>query len=82
MDIPKLKAFLLWCTIINGVLLVISFIVFMAAPDLLHLMQSEFFPMPKETFDAIYLGLLGVFKICWLFFNVVPYLALLIVARN
>jgi hypothetical protein len=45
-------------------------------------MQSKLFHIPLETVNvAIYL-FLGFFKIVWLVFNVVPYVALLIVGRK
>ncbi len=34
---------------------------------------------PRETFNLIFYSFLGLFKIVFLFFNLVPYVALLIV---
>jgi hypothetical protein len=52
---------------------------FLLAPDLVYRTQSKWFPIPRETFDVVMYSFLGLFKIVWLVFNVVPYLALLIV---
>jgi hypothetical protein len=79
MDIQILTAFFMWCTIINGALLVLWTIMCIAAPDLVYRTQSKWFPIPRETFDVILYSFLGVFKILFLVFNVVPYVALLIV---
>jgi hypothetical protein len=38
------------------------------------------FPIPRETFNVLIYGFLGLFKIFFLTFNLVPYLALLIIA--
>jgi hypothetical protein len=79
MDIQTLTTFFMWCTIINGALLVLWTTVCMLAPDLVYRVQSKWFPIPRETFDVVFYAFLGVFKTFWLVFNVVPYVALLIV---
>jgi hypothetical protein len=79
MDIQTLTTFFMWCTIINGALLVLWTTVCMLAPDLVYRVQSKWFPIPRETFDVVFYAFLGVFKPFWLVFNVVPYVALLIV---
>ena len=79
MDIQILTTFFMWCTIINGVLLVLSTIMCILAPDLVYRTQSRWFPIPRETFNAAIYSFLGLFKILFLTFNVVPYMALLIV---
>jgi hypothetical protein len=82
MDIQKLKTFFMWCTIINGALLVVSIMIFVSAPDFMYSMQSQLFPMPRETFNVVLYSFLGLFKIFFLVFNAVPYGALLIVQKN
>jgi len=81
-DIRQLTDFFLWCTLINAGILIIwaSFCVF--APDFLYRVQSPWFPMPRERFDILIYGFLGVFKIFFLVFNLTPYLALLIMGRG
>jgi len=51
----------------------------MFAPDLVYRTQSKWFPIPRETFNVVIYSFLGLFKIVFLVFNVVPYVALLIV---
>ncbi|MFT5390816.1 MAG: hypothetical protein ACI8PT_001004 [Gammaproteobacteria bacterium] len=82
MDIQKLTAFFLWCSIIDGALLILWVVVFMMAPDLVYRMQSTFFPIPRESFDVVMYSSLGLFKIFWLVLNVVPYVALRIAGRK
>ena len=79
MDIEALTRFFMWCTIINGAMLVLSAIMMMLAPGLVYRMQSKWFPLSRETFDVAIYSFLGFFKIIFLVFNVVPYVALLIV---
>ena len=79
MDIHTLTTFFMWCTIINGAMLVLWTTMCILAPDLVYRMQSKWFPISRETFNMVIYSFLGVFKIFWLVFNVVPYAALLIV---
>ena len=78
MDIETLKAFFMWCSLINGGLLAfwVGFLAF--APELVYNTQKRWFPLSRETFEVVMYGYLGLFKIFVLVFNVVPYLALLI----
>ena len=52
---------------------------FMLAPDLVYRTQRKFFPITREIFDMVIYGFLGLFKIFFIVFNLVPFLALLIV---
>ena len=42
-------------------------------------MQSRWFPISREAYDVAIYAFLGVFKIVFIVFNLVPYLALSIV---
>ena len=79
MDIRALKAFFGCCTVINGGLLILSTIVFIAAPDFIYNAHAQLFHLPREAFDAVIYGFLGLYKIVILVFNLVPYVALRIV---
>ncbi len=79
MDIQTLTTFFMWCTIINGAVLVFWITMCIFAPDLVYRTQSKWFPIPRETFNVVIYSFLGLFKIIFLIFNVVPYVALLIV---
>ena len=79
MDIQTLTTFFMWCTIINGGLLIFWTLACMFAPDLVYRTQNRWFPIPRETFNVVIYSFLGLFKIFYLVFNVVPYVVLLIV---
>jgi len=79
MDTITLTTFFMWCTIINGGLLTLWTLTHMIAPDLVYNLQKKFFPLPKETFTVVFYSFIGLFKIVFLVFNLVPYLALLII---
>ena len=78
MTIQTLTTFFMWCTIINGGLLLLWSGLYKAAPNLIYRTQRWWFPISEETFRLIFYGFLGVFKILFLIFNAVPYAALLI----
>jgi len=79
MDIQTLTRFFMWCTIINGALLVLGGAMCMFAPDFVYRTHSKWFPIPREAFNVAIYSFLGLFKIVFLVFNVAPYVALLIV---
>ena len=79
MDIDTLRAFFMWCTILNGALLILSFPIIACAGDSIHRMHSKWFPISREAFYTVIYSLFGGFKILVLVFNLAPYVALLIV---
>jgi hypothetical protein len=79
MDIEILTKFFMWCTIINGSLLIFWIIVLILAPDMVYRTQNRWFPISQETFNIVMYCFLGLFKIIFLVFNLVPWLVLLIV---
>ncbi len=79
MDIQTLTTFFMWCTIINGGLILWTAVWSMFASNLVYRMQSKWFPIPRETFNVVIYSYIGLFKIVFLVFNVVPSVALLII---
>jgi hypothetical protein len=82
MNIQKLKAFFLWCTIINGALVFLTYIIGIAGLDGIYAMQGRLFQVSRESFNSAWYLFLGLYKIAWLVFNAVPYISLLIISRN
>jgi hypothetical protein len=79
MDIELLTRFFMWCTILNAGLLIVSFLMLAWAGDFIFNMHNRWFPMPRETFNIVAYSFIGVYKIIVLGFNVVPWVALLII---
>jgi len=79
MSIELLRSFFMGCTIINGVLLILSFLICAFAGDRVYKMHGKWFAIPRETFNVVIYSFIGFFKIIFLVFNVVPYVALLMV---
>lgn len=75
-----LRQFFMWSTIINVGILLLSFLSITFARDWVYRMHSRWFPITRETFnEAIYSGY-GVYKIAIIVFNLVPWIALLIIS--
>ena len=78
MSVELLRKSLLWCAIINYVILLIWFIVFVVAHDFVRELHTRFFRLSPNEFDALnYLGM-AIYKIGVLLFNVVPCIVLCI----
>ena len=82
MDLRRLTAFFMWCTIIDGGLLLLAVLANLWAAGPLYDLQSLWFGLPRETVSVAMYAFLGAFKMLWLVFNAVPYVALLIVGRK
>jgi len=79
MGIDTLTTFFMWCTIINGGLYISCVALVMSSPDFGYRIHKKFFSISRETFDMVVYAILGFFKIIFLAFNLVPYVALLII---
>jgi len=78
MDIQFLARFFLWCTVLNGGILLFSFCItmFTSLKEKVYELHGKWFPMSKETFTlAIYL-LIGIYKIAIFVFNFIPWVVL------
>ena len=78
MDIDTVRAFFMWCTVMNAALLVLSFLICALAGDWVYRMHSRWFSISREAFNVAIYSFIGVYKIFIVMFNLVPYVALLI----
>lgn len=78
MDILALTEFFKWCTIINAGLLIVAWLILMAMPGFVYRMHNRFFDISRETFDTVMYSTFAVYKVIFIVFNVVPWMALLI----
>ena len=69
----------MWCSIINIGFLIFLALVYMLVPNLVYQLQSKFIPISRETFDIVFYSFIGFFKVVVLVFNVVPWIALIII---
>ena len=80
MNIDVVREFLMWCTIINAGLLILTSLLFLAASDLIYSAHSKWFPLSREAFTVAIYGFIGFYKILIIVFNIVPFVAVSIVA--
>jgi uncharacterized protein DUF6868 len=80
MTVELVRDVLGWCTAINFGLLIVWFLSFICAHDLVYRLHTKWFKLSVEKFDAIHYVSIGFCKFFILLFNLAPYLALRIVA--
>ena len=76
MSVDIVRNFLLWCTVINYVLLVIWFLLYVLPHEWLYRILGRWFRLTAEQFDAVNFAGIALYKLGILLFNLVPYLAL------
>ena len=76
MTIEGTRNFLLWCTVINYVVLLVWFLVFVFARDWIQGIHGRWFRLTREQFDALHYAGMSIFKIGILLFNLVPLVVL------
>ncbi len=68
-----------WCTAINFGLLIVWFVGLLVAREWIRRLHGKWFRLSEESFDAIHYAVMAIFKLLIVVFNLVPYIALLIV---
>lgn len=79
MDIQVLTKFFMWCTILNFGLLMFMGVLCMFASDFIFKIHSKWFSISRETFNIIFYSSIGIYKIIFLFFNIIPWIVLTII---
>lgn len=80
MTLTELTEFFKWCSLINGGLLTYSVVMLLMFPQFVYTVHSRWFQISRESYNIIVYSFIGVFKIVFFVFNLVPYLALRLVA--
>jgi len=79
MDLAIARNILFWCTLINFGMLLLWALLMLAPHEWLHRYTNRFCRVSFEQFEVINLAGIVFYKILILLFNLVPYIALLIV---
>ncbi|MDE1462145.1 DUF6868 family protein [Spartinivicinus poritis] len=79
MDINGLTDFFMWCTILNAGFLVYIALMCVLFPNWIYQVQSKWFSISKEAFNIVVYAFVGLYKLFFIVFVLVPYLALLII---
>jgi hypothetical protein len=82
MTIYTLGNFLLWCTVLNYVILILWFVVFCLAHEWMFKLHTRWFRLTATQFDAIHYGGMSVYKIGILLLNLAPLIALHFVTHH
>ena len=79
MDIPTLRTFFMWCTILNGAVLLFSSFIALFIKDFAFEMNHKIFGISsREAFNTLMCSFVALYKVFVLTFNLVPYLALVL----
>jgi hypothetical protein len=76
MNPDTIKALLLYSLAFNYAILIIWFGVFSLAHDSMYRLQSRWFNLSVETFDAIHYASMALYKIGIMLLNITPLIAL------
>ena len=79
MTIELLQSLLMWCTIINFGILIVWSLFMSLGRRFLSFTQAKMFGVPEDKLAVILYKCLAYYKILVIVFNVVPFIALLIV---
>ncbi len=79
MDILIVKNFFMWCSIINGALLVIMFLIYVLAANLIYQMHGKLFPISRQAFNIAFYCFLGLYKMFFWAFCLIPFIVLSII---
>ena len=80
MTIELLRDALGWCGIINIGILLCWLLFLVVAHDWVYRIHSKWFKLSMETFDTVHYAGMAFYKLSIFMFNIVPYIALRIVA--
>ncbi|MFH7804811.1 DUF6868 family protein [Acinetobacter sp. BSP-53] len=74
--------FLLCSLLINYIILMIWFLLFIFARNWMKQLHCKWFQLSDHTFDAIHYGGMAIYKIGILLLNLVPFLALYLIRNS
>ena len=76
MDMQLLGQVLGWSLVLNYLILLIWFLVFIYARTWMKSLHGRWFNLDDQTFDAIHYAAMAVYKIFIMVFNLVPFIIL------
>jgi hypothetical protein len=78
MDLQRIQTFFVWCTVLDGILLVLTGIILTFAGNAVYRIQSRWYPISRDAFNVVIYSFMGFFKLFFIVFNLVPCIVLLI----
>lgn len=80
MNIETVRSFFLWCTVINYAVLLLWVVIFWVVHGWHFRLTNRFFKVSVETYDLVNFFGIAAFKIAIILLNLVPFIALSIIA--
>ena len=80
MTIIEIREMLGWCSLINVVLLVLMFVLVTLMRPVIYKMHSKMFPITESQYNIAIYSFFGFYKVMVYVFNIIPWIALCIVA--
>jgi hypothetical protein len=80
MDMTAIQEFLGWCSLINVGLLTFSAVVVVWLRGPISRIHAKMFALEPDGLPRVYFEYLALYKIAIIIFNIVPYVALRIIA--
>lgn len=77
MTLDILRDFFGWSAALNYIVLLVWYGTYTIGHHWLYTLHSRWFSLTETQFDAIQYGGMGLYKVFWLVFNLVPFLVLL-----
>jgi hypothetical protein len=82
MNYPTLSDLLLWCAVLNYLVLLLWFAAFCLAHEWMFRLHGRWFRLTAAQFDSLHYGGMAAYKIGILLLNLVPYIALRIITHH
>jgi len=79
MDVQMLTKFFMWCTVLNGAMLMVSALMCTMGADWVYKKHGRMFSISRDAFNVAVYAFIATFKMLFLVFNLVPYVALVII---
>ena len=81
MNLEMLKQFFMWCTVINLGLFIWMAVMCIGCRSFICRVHGKMFGLSEDTINAMLYGFLGFYKIVFIVFVLVPWLALTIMVK-
>ena len=78
MDLEKLQAFLFWCLLLNVAIYTITALATLLMRNFMSSIHERLFGLSQETVQKAFYTYLAAYKLLIIVFNLVPWLALIL----
>lgn len=79
MSLEQITELFKWMTMLNVSFLILSFLLVMLLKNIIFKLHAKLFSITEEKVAVATYGYLGMYRLFVIFFNIVPYIALIII---